>query len=97
MLTLSNVNVRDIMMSKEVNKLKFYEKIKRLPWYKKIEVLRVINDWKQEEAAEKIGVDARVYWNWENGVSIPVKRNRERIAQVYGVSQKEIFTEIYKK
>ena len=66
------------------------EKVIKLPWYKKIEILRVINDWKQREVAEKCGVDQKIYWNWENGASVPIKRNREIIAKVFNVSESDI-------
>lgn len=67
------------------------------PWYKKILILRHIHGLSQKEAANKIGVDKHNYWSWENGVSIPRKRNRERIARVFGVSERDIFSDIYKE
>lgn len=73
------------------------EKVDRLPWYKKIEVLRAIAGLKQVEVAEKCNVDQRIYWNWENGMSIPVERNRKAIAKVFDVSEDDIFTGLYKK
>ncbi|MFW6409546.1 MAG: helix-turn-helix transcriptional regulator [Halanaerobiales bacterium] len=69
--------------------------IQQQPWYKKIEILRVIKDYKQKELAEKVGVDRRVYWNWENGASIPVKRNKKKLASILGVEEAEIFGDLY--
>lgn len=73
------------------------QKISRLPWYMKIRILRTINEWTQEETADKCGVDQRIYWNWENGANIPVQRNRKIIAKVFEISEIEIFKNIYKK
>lgn len=72
------------------------QKINDTPWYKKLKVLRIIKGWTQEETAKKCGVDKRIFWNWENGISIPIKKNRERIGKVFNVTEEEIFGDIYK-
>ena len=41
------------------------ELIAGLPWYKKIEILRIIKGWTQEEAAEKCFTKQKAYWTWE--------------------------------
>lgn len=71
--------------------------VDELPWYKKLEILRAIKGWSQEKAAEEVGVKRKIYWNWENGRFIPVKRNRKRIAKVFEVPEKEIFSGLYKE
>lgn len=76
--------------------MQFVEQISVLPWYKKLKILRIINNLKQKEVADKCGVDKRVYWTWENGVNIPIKQNREAISHIYGVSVAEIF-DIYRE
>lgn len=92
-----NIASCDNIIIAEVILLKIAEIIAKLPWYKKIAVLRVANDWEQEEIANRVGVDRRIYWNWENGIHIPVKGNRKRLANVLGVPEGEIFGEIYRK
>ena len=76
--------------------MKIKEQIHNVAWYKRLKILRVIKGWTQEEAAEKCAVDKRIFWNWENGVSVPIKKNRERISKVFDVSEKEVFGDIYK-
>lgn len=76
--------------------MKLAEQVASAPWYKKLEILRILNDCTQKEVAERCGVDQRIYWNWENGIAIPVKRNRKVIAKVFGVSESDIFSDIYR-
>lgn len=70
---------------------KIEEIIKNAPWYKKIEVLRILQGWTQEEAAEKCGTSPRIYWNWEKGISYPRTLSRRAIARAFGVPVEEIF------
>jgi transcriptional regulator with XRE-family HTH domain len=65
----------------------------KLEWFKKIEVLRTIKGWSQEEAAEKCFTGQRIYWSWEKGQSYPRKNSRRAISQAYQVSEEEIFGE----
>ncbi|MGE5328103.1 MAG: helix-turn-helix transcriptional regulator [Deltaproteobacteria bacterium] len=67
------------------------------PWYKKLEILRVSNGWNQEETAEKCGTSKRIYWNWENGVCMPIKNNRKYISKIFGVPEEDIFSKIEKE
>ncbi|EES50830.1 helix-turn-helix domain-containing protein [Clostridium botulinum] len=69
------------------------EIFKNLEWFKKMEVLRTIKGWNQEQAAEKCFTGQRIYWAWEKGHSYPRKNNRRAIAQAFGISEKEIFGE----
>lgn len=71
--------------------------VENAPWYKKLEILRALKGWKQKEVAEKCGVDQRIYWNWENGIAILVKRNRKVIAKVFDIPESDIFSDIYKE
>lgn len=62
-----------------------------LPWYKKMEVLRITNSWTQEEAAEKCRTNQKMYWSWEKGKNYPRKRSQCTIANAYNVRVEEIF------
>lgn len=65
--------------------------IKNLTWNKKMEVLRTIKGWSQDEAAEKCFTGQRAYWGWETGKTYPRKNSRRAIAQAFGVKEEEIF------
>lgn len=65
--------------------------IHSVTWYKKIEILRVINGWTQDEAANGCGTTRKVYWLWENGKSYPRLNSRRAIARAFGVAVNEIF------
>ncbi len=65
--------------------------INNLTWNKKMEVLRTIKGWNQEEAAEKCFTGQKGYWNWETGNVYPRKNSRRAIAQAFGVKEEEIF------
>lgn len=69
------------------------ELIKKLPWYKKIEILRVIKGWSQDEAAERCFTGQKNYWSWEKGVVYPRKNSRRAISQAFSISENEIFKE----
>lgn len=64
---------------------------KNLQWYKKIEVLRCMNSWSQEEAAGKCGTNQKSFWSWESGQVYPRKNSRRAIATAFGVCESEIF------
>lgn len=64
-----------------------------LSWNKKIEVLRTIKGWSQEEAAEKCFTVQKAFWSWEKGQVYPRKNSRRAIANAFGVKEKEIFGE----
>lgn len=70
-----------------------YELIDKLPWYKKIEILRVVKGWSQDKAAEKCFTGQKNYWSWEKGVSYPRKNSRRAISNAFDVDEKEIFKE----
>lgn len=67
--------------------------MKALPWNKRIEVLRTINGWSQEETAYKCLVGHKTYWAWEKGNNYPRKNSRSTIANVFNVKEHEIFGE----
>ncbi|EDS79201.1 helix-turn-helix transcriptional regulator [Clostridium perfringens] len=69
------------------------ELIAGLPWYKKIEILRIIKGWTQEEAAEKCFTKQKAYWTWEKGNAYPRKNSRRAISQAFEVDENEIFKE----
>ena len=51
--------------------------INDLPWFKKMEVLRTIKGWSQEETAEKCCTGQKAY--------------RRAIAHAFGIKEEEIF------
>lgn len=63
----------------------------KLEWFKKIEVLRTIKGWSQEEAAQNCFTGQRIYWAWEKGQSYPRRNSRRAIAQAFEVDEEEIF------
>lgn len=65
----------------------------KLPWNKKIEVLRTMKGWSQEEAASKCFTNQKSIWSWESGQVYPRRNSRRTIAQVFDLSEKEIFNE----
>lgn len=62
-----------------------------LPWNKKLEVLRIVNNWTQEDAAKKCNTNQKVYWSWENGKNYPRKRSQALIARAFEVEIHDIF------
>jgi DNA-binding XRE family transcriptional regulator len=72
------------------------ELFQKLSWNKKIEVLRTMNGWNQEEAAEKCYTGQKTYWGWEKGCYYPRKNNRRAIASAFGISEEEIFGKVVK-
>ncbi|MHC1683458.1 MAG: helix-turn-helix transcriptional regulator [Clostridiaceae bacterium] len=64
---------------------------KNLPWNKKIEVLRIIKGWTQNDAAEKCNTNQKTYWSWEVGERYPRKNSRLAIVKAFEVRQEEIF------
>lgn len=67
-------------------------KVNNLHWYKKIAVLRVINGWNQNEAADKCLTHQKVYWLWEKGKKYPRLASRKAIADAYGLKIEDIFS-----
>lgn len=67
------------------------EIIEKLKWNKKMEVLRTIKGWTQDEAAEKCFTNQKSYWSWESGNVYPRKNSRRAIAQAFGITEEEIF------
>lgn len=65
--------------------------ISSLKWCKKIEVLRTIKGWTQQEAAEKCFTGQKAYWAWESGQTYPRKNSRIAIARAFEVKEEEIF------
>lgn len=63
----------------------------KLPWNKKLEVLRVMKDWNQDEAAKKCFTGQKTYWSWEKGIVYPRKNSIRAICQAFNVSENEIF------
>lgn len=68
------------------------ELVEKLPWNKKLEVLRVIKGWSQTQAAEKCNTNQKNFWNWETGDVYPRKNSRVAIANAFGVKEKELFS-----
>jgi len=67
------------------------EMINKLPWHKKLKVLRVIYGWGQRQASEECLTDKKNYWLWEKGISYPRSSSRKAIARAYGLKVEHIF------
>lgn len=63
----------------------------KLSWNKKMEILRVANNWTQEEAAKKCNTNQKMYWNWERGIHYPRKGSQTSIANAFEVKIEDIF------
>lgn len=62
-----------------------------ISWNKKIEVLRIIKGWTQNEAAEECNTTQKAFWNWETGKAYPRKNSRAAIARAFSIAENEIF------
>jgi len=49
-------------------------------------LLRKLNDYSQEEIAEKIGISRQAYGKWEKGETIPDIEKCDLLASVYGIT-----------
>ncbi len=56
-----------------------------------IKVLRAMNDWTQEELAERVSVTRKTINTVENGVFIPSAYLALKIAKAFGVQVEEVF------
>ena len=67
------------------------EIFKKLPWNKKIEILRIVKGWTQREVAERCNTSQKNFWNWESGKSYPNKNSRIAISKAFQIDEIEIF------
>ena len=51
-----------------------------------ISMLRSVNEYSQEEVAEKIGVSRQAYAKWEKGETVPDVERCQKLAELYGVT-----------
>ena len=51
-----------------------------------ISMLRSVNEYSQEEVAEKIGVSRQAYAKWEKGEPVPDVERCQKLAELYGVT-----------
>lgn len=49
-------------------------------------MLRKLNEYSQEEIAEKIGISRQAYGKWEKGETVPDIEKCAKLAKVYGVT-----------
>lgn len=56
-----------------------------------IKELRARRGWTQAETAEKLGVSTQTYNAWENGIENLTVSKIRALADVFGVTLKEIF------
>lgn len=49
-------------------------------------MLRKLNEYSQEEIAEKIGISRQAYGKWEKGETVPDIEKCAKLAEVYGVT-----------
>jgi putative transcriptional regulator len=57
----------------------------------KIKVYRALNDWTQEELAQRVGVTRKTINTVENGIYTPSAYLAIKIARAFGVSVEEVF------
>lgn len=57
----------------------------------RLKLLRVAKKLTQEQVAKEIGAAQKAYWNWESGTFQPTDYYKQRLAEVLGVEQKEIW------
>ena len=57
----------------------------------KIKVYRAINDWTQEELAQRVGVTRKTINTVENGVYVPSAYLALKIARTFGVPFEDVF------
>ena len=57
----------------------------------KIKIYRAMNDWTQEELAQRVGVTRKTINTVENGKFIPSAYLALRIAQAFGVPVEDVF------
>jgi transcriptional regulator with XRE-family HTH domain len=65
--------------------------IQNMPWNEKMEILRAVMKWSQNEAAERCGTTKKNYWLWASGKCYPRRNSRKAIAAAFNVPLKEIF------
>lgn len=49
-------------------------------------ILRKLNNYSQEQIAEKIGISRQAYGKWESGESVPDIERCALLANIYGVT-----------
>ncbi|WP_461206422.1 helix-turn-helix transcriptional regulator [Clostridium sp. DL1XJH146] len=74
----------------------FEEKVKLIPWYKKLQILRIVDDLTQLEAADKCNTTRKIFWLWEKGKSYPNRNSRRSIAKAFRIDEKELFNSVAK-
>jgi DNA-binding XRE family transcriptional regulator len=62
-----------------------------LSWNKKLEILRIIKNWTQMQAAKECNTSQKMFWSWENGINYPRKNSRISIAKAFNVKVEQIF------
>lgn len=67
--------------------------LRNISWNKRIKVLRVKKGWTQSRAAKECFTTQKVFWLWENGLSVPRFNSRFAIAKAFDVSVEYIFGE----
>lgn len=58
---------------------------------KNLRQLRHEKEWSQKELAAHLRVSQSTVTQWENGHKFPDKPNIERLAEVFGISEIEVF------
>ena len=65
--------------------------VEALPWYKKLRILQLIEDWDLREAAQRYGSNPKNVWAWNEGRNLPQRKSRRAIAAAHQLAVTDIF------
>jgi transcriptional regulator with XRE-family HTH domain len=71
--------------------MKIIDAVNNATWNKRLEILRILKGWTQSDAAERCGVNQKVFWDWETGKRYPQIQKRKDISRAFGVPEEDIF------
>ncbi|MGE5627600.1 MAG: helix-turn-helix transcriptional regulator [Solirubrobacterales bacterium] len=72
--------------------MEIFNSINNIPWNQKMKLMRQINGWTQQQAAEKCTTNQKMYWSWEKGINYPRPRSRNYIARAFKTKVDDIFS-----
>jgi DNA-binding XRE family transcriptional regulator len=83
--------IKETNCHKGGEKMTYIEIVGKLPWYKKIAVLRAVKGLNQEQAAEICGTTRKHFYRWEQGKAYPRENSKRAIARAFELPVEEIF------